>query len=67
MGKTIILVLNKDGGIRICGDFKVTANPVLSTEQYPLPHIDNLFVGLAGGQKFNKNRHLPSVLANAHR
>lgn len=44
----------KDGGKRICGDFKVTVNPVLLAEQYPLPHIDDLFAGLSGGQKFSK-------------
>lgn len=51
---TIVPVLKKDGGIRICGDFKVTVNPVLSAEQYPLPHINDLFTGLTGGQKFSK-------------
>uniref|UniRef100_A0A8C2AUS2 CCHC-type domain-containing protein n=1 Tax=Cyprinus carpio TaxID=7962 RepID=A0A8C2AUS2_CYPCA len=50
----IVPVIKKDGGIRICGDFKVTVNPVLSAEQYPLPHINDLFAGLTGGQKFSK-------------
>lgn len=44
----------KDGSLRLCGDFKVTVNPVLTTEQYPLPHIEDLFSGLAGGQRFSK-------------
>lgn len=47
-------VLKKDGSIQICGDFKVTVNPVLSPDQYPLPLIDDLFAGLAGGELFGK-------------
>lgn len=50
----IVPVPKKDGGIRTCGDFKVTLNPVLVAEQYPLPLIDDLFAGLSGGQKFSK-------------
>ncbi|XP_029965625.1 uncharacterized protein K02A2.6-like [Salarias fasciatus] len=50
----IVPVMKKDGSPRICGDFKVTVNPVLTAEQYPLLLIDDLFSGLAGGQKFSK-------------
>ncbi|KAJ8348953.1 hypothetical protein SKAU_G00275420 [Synaphobranchus kaupii] len=53
-GTPIVPVPKKDGSVRICGDFKVTINPVLEAEQYPLPHINDLFAGLAGGQKFSK-------------
>lgn len=42
----------KDGGIRTCVDFKVTLNPELVAEQYPLSLINDLFAGLSGGQKF---------------
>ncbi len=44
----------KDGGIWICGDFKVILNPVLVAEQYPLPVIDDLIEELSGGQKLSK-------------
>ncbi|XP_039469023.1 uncharacterized protein K02A2.6-like [Oreochromis aureus] len=50
----IVPVPKKDEGIRICGDFKVSVNPVLTAEQYPLPLTDDLFAGLSGGQKFSK-------------
>ncbi|CAM5073319.1 unnamed protein product [Natator depressus] len=51
---SIIPIVKKDGSLWICGDFKVTVNSVLCAEQYPLPRIDDLFTGLAGGQKFSK-------------
>ena len=50
----IVPVPKKDGQIRICGDFKVTVNPVLQVDQYPLPKPDDLFTTLVGGQKFTK-------------
>lgn len=50
----IVPVLKKNGTLRICGDFKVTVNPALQNEHYPLPLIDDLFAGLANGKQFSK-------------
>ena len=48
-------VPNKDGSVRICSEYKVIAvNPELQAEQYPLPHIEDIFARLAGGQRFWK-------------
>ena len=37
----------------VCGDYKVTINPVLQVDQYPVPKADDLLATLAGGQKFS--------------
>ena len=44
-----------DGKVRICGDFKVTVNPVLKNDVYPLPLPEELFHKLNGGTKFTKS------------
>lgn len=48
----IIPVVKKSGALCICGDFKVSINPVLYTDQYLLPHVEDIFALLAGGQHF---------------
>ncbi|EEC16206.1 hypothetical protein IscW_ISCW011925 [Ixodes scapularis] len=50
----IVPVLKRDGRVRICGDFKVTINPVATVEKYPLPRVEDLWSALSGGQKFSK-------------
>ncbi|CAG2213160.1 unnamed protein product [Mytilus edulis] len=50
----IVPVVKKSGGVRICGDFKVTINQQLQVDQYPLPRIDDIFASLSGGEKYSK-------------
>ena len=40
--------------IRICGDYKLTANKASKLEQHPLPKVEDLFSMLAGGITFTK-------------
>ncbi|XP_048854231.1 uncharacterized protein K02A2.6-like [Brienomyrus brachyistius] len=50
----VVPVSKKDGTVRLCGDFKVTLNPALCVDRYPIPRIEDLFASLAGGQCFSK-------------
>ena len=50
----IVVVPKKDGHIRLCGDYKVTINPLLTIDSHPLPKPQELFASLAGGERFTK-------------
>ena len=50
----IVPVMKRDGKIRICGDYKLTANIASKLDVYPLPKIEELFHALAGGKMFTK-------------
>ena len=50
----IVAVPKADGSVRICGDYKVTINPELEIDHYPLPTPEDLFATLAGGKAFSK-------------
>ena len=40
--------------VRICGDFRVTVNPVSKLNHYPIPKVDDLFTTLQGSKLFTK-------------
>ena len=48
----IVPVPKADGTFRLCGDYKVTLNAALEVDQHPLPKPEEIFVSLAGGQRF---------------
>ena len=50
----VVPVPKTKGQIRLCGDYKVTINPVMEVDQYPLPKPDNIFATLATGKFFSK-------------
>lgn len=50
----IVPVFKSNGKIRICGDFKITVNPQLVPDKYPLHTIDDIFSVLQRGQKFTE-------------
>ncbi|XP_045451587.1 uncharacterized protein K02A2.6-like [Melitaea cinxia] len=50
----LVPVRKADGGLRICADYKVTLNPFLLVDKYPLPRINDLLVKLNGAKIFTK-------------
>ena len=46
----IVAVPKTDGGVRICGNYKVTINPVLEVDCYPLPMPEDLFATVSGAR-----------------
>ena len=50
----IVPVVKQDGSVQICGDYKLTANRVITFESYPIPQIEELFASLSGGVEFSK-------------
>ncbi len=50
----------KDG--RYCGDYKVTINPALDVDHYPLPNPSDLYTSLTGGQRFTLSQAYQQLL-----
>ena len=49
----IVAVLKSDkSSVRVCGDFRMTVNPVCKLNKYPIPKIDDLFAMLDKGKTF---------------
>ena len=51
----IVPVVKSDKlSVRICGDFRLTVNPVSKLDNYPIPKVEDLFTKLQGGKSFTK-------------
>ncbi|CAB3228715.1 unnamed protein product [Arctia plantaginis] len=50
----VVPVVKANGKIRLCGDYKLTLNQQLIVDEHPLPTSEELFNGLAGGEKYSK-------------
>ena len=50
----LVVVPKQNGAVRICGDFKVSVNPHLNVQNYPMPTCDEVFQKLCGGQHSTK-------------
>jgi hypothetical protein len=52
-GAPAIFVSKKDGGLRLCADYRAL-NKQTVKDRYPLPHMDDLFDCVTGATKFSK-------------
>ncbi|XP_054267315.1 uncharacterized protein K02A2.6-like [Macrosteles quadrilineatus] len=50
----IVVVPKPNNKVRLCGDFKVTLNPNIRTDHYPLPNPEDIFSSIAGAKLFTK-------------
>lgn len=50
----MVVVSKPNGKVRLCGDFKVTINPQIDIDRYPLPRFEELLQKLKGGKRFSK-------------
>ena len=50
----IVPVPKSDGSVRICGDYKVSANKAMICDIHPIPTSEDLFAMMAGGTSFTK-------------
>ena len=53
-GTPIVPIVKQNGQLRLCGDYKITVNPALLIDKYPLPKPQDIFASLAGGQRYSK-------------
>lgn len=57
----IVPVLKNNGQIRLCGDFKITINPHIVVDRYPIPRVQDLLIKLNGGKCLQKSTFLGRI------
>ena len=50
----IVPVVKTNGSIRICGDYKLTANRAITLDTYPIPRLEDMLSSLTGARVFSK-------------
>ena len=50
----MVAIPKADGTVRLCGDYKVTVNPAIKVDKYPLPTTEEIFASLSGEVIFSK-------------
>ncbi|XP_033095838.1 uncharacterized protein K02A2.6-like [Anneissia japonica] len=50
----LVCIPKADGRVHVCGDYKVTVNPSLHCDQYPIPTPEEVFTKLGGGKQYSK-------------
>ena len=50
----LVPVPKKDGGVRICGDYKPTVNTQIEIAHHPLPTVELITSKLSGNTVFSK-------------
>ena len=50
----LVIVRKPDGDVRICADYKVSVNPKICNDSFPMPQIESAFSALAGMSYFAK-------------
>ena len=46
-------MVKPDNSVRICGDFKVSINPMTELEQFPLSRVEDIFASIGHGDHFS--------------
>ena len=50
----IVPVPKSDGSVRLCGDYKLSANKAVICDTHPIPRSEDIFAAMSGGVSFSK-------------